>query len=94
VGDEDDGGTDALLEVGHEIEDLRLDGDVERGGRLVRDKEFRSTGERNGDHHALTHAAGKLVRVLARAPTRLGDADKAEHFHHALLDLLAAEPLM
>src|SRR6266567_7540437 len=94
VGDEDDGGTDPLLEVGHEIEDLRLDGDVERGGRLIRDQELRAAGERNGDHDALAHAAGQLVRILACAPARLGDADKAEHLHHALLDALAAEPLM
>src|SRR5215472_5792406 len=43
---------------------------------------------------AMAHAAGQLVRILARAPARLGDADKAEHLHHALLDALAAEPLM
>ena len=39
------------------IEDLRLDGDVERGGRLVRDQELGAAGERHGDHDALTHAA-------------------------------------
>src|SRR5262249_56313181 len=51
-------------------------------------------GERDGDHDALPHAAGELMRILARAPARLGDADKTEHLHHALLDALAAEPLM
>jgi len=61
---------------------------------VVGDQELRAAGERNGDHDALAHAAGQLVRVLARAPARLGDADEAEHLHHALLDALAAEPLM
>jgi hypothetical protein len=40
------------------ISDLRLDGDVERGGRLVGDQHFRIAGERHGDHGALAHAAG------------------------------------
>ncbi len=34
IGDEDDGGAGPLLEIGHEVRDLRLDGHVERrGGR-------------------------------------------------------------
>src|SRR5262249_34796218 len=94
MGDKDDGRTEALLEVGHETEDLRLDGDVERGGRLIRNQELGAAGQRNRDHHALAHAAGQLMRVLARAPTRLGDADKAEHLHHTLVHLLAVKSLM
>src|SRR5262249_50092808 len=94
VGDEDDGRAEALLEVGHETENLRLDGDVECGGRLIRDQELGAAGQRNRDHYALAHAAGQLVRVLARAPTRLRDADKAEHFHPTLLHLLAVKSLM
>src|SRR5262249_48540332 len=94
VGDEDDGRAEALLEVGHETENLRLDGDVERGGRLICNQELGAAGQRNRDHYALAHAAGQLVRVFARAPTRLGDANEAEHLHHALLDLLAVQPLM
>src|SRR3546814_1586436 len=33
VGDHDDGGAEIALQVGQQIEDLRLDGDVEGGGR-------------------------------------------------------------
>ncbi len=40
-----------------QIEDLRLDGDVERGGRLVGDQQFRLAGERDGNGNALAHAA-------------------------------------
>ena len=53
-----------------QLEDLRLDGDVERGGRLVGDDERRVHDERHRDHHALAHAAGELVRILARALRR------------------------
>ena len=44
-------------------QDLRLDGDVERGGRLVGDQQVRLVGERHGDHHALALAARQLVRI-------------------------------
>ena len=53
-----------------EIEDLGLDGDVERGGRLVGDQELRSRGQRHRDHGALAQAARELVRVVARALAR------------------------
>jgi len=49
-----------LLHLG---QDLRLDGDVERGGRLIGDQQSRAVQQRNRDRHALAHAAGKLVRV-------------------------------
>ena len=58
------------------VEDLRLDRDVERGGRLVRDQQAGPAGQRHRDHHALAHAAGKLVRIFLRALRRLGDADE------------------
>ena len=48
-----------------QLQDLRLDGDVERGGRLVGDQQVGLVGERHGDHHALPLAAGKLVRIGA-----------------------------
>ena len=36
-----------------QLQDLRLHGDVEGGGGLVRDQDVRAKGERHGDHHAL-----------------------------------------
>ena len=76
-------------------QDLRLDRDVERGGRLVGDQQVGLVGERHGDHHALALAAGELVRIgveallgllqpdqvqqLERAPPRRRPADAAVH---------------
>ena len=59
-----------LLQLQHQVQDLRLDRDVERRGRLVGDEQRRVQHERHGDHHALALAAGQLVRILrhARAP--------------------------
>ena len=42
VGDEDDGHAQVGPELEHEVEDLGLDGDVEGGGRLVGDEQFRA----------------------------------------------------
>ena len=53
-----------------QLEDLRLDGDVERGGRLVGDDEVGLRHQRHGDHQALALAAGELVRQLGEAPAR------------------------
>ena len=66
-----------------ELEDLRLDGDVERRRRLVGDEELRLARERHGDHHALALPAGELVRV--GVDVRLGrrDADEPEQLDGA-----------
>ena len=47
-------------------DDLRLDRYIERGGRLIGDDQLRVSGQCQGDHHALTHAAGELMRVSDR----------------------------
>ena len=62
------------LQLGHQVEDLGLHGDVERGGRLVGDQQLGAAGHGRGDHHPLAHAAGELVRVLAQAARGVGDA--------------------
>ena len=55
------------LQRAHQVEDLRLDGDVERRGRLVGDQQPRLAGQRHRDHRALAHAARQLVRILVEA---------------------------
>jgi hypothetical protein len=57
-----------------QVEDLRLHGHVERRGGLVGEEHRGAARERDGDHHALAHAARQLVRVLLEAPLGLGDA--------------------
>jgi hypothetical protein len=51
----------------HQVEDLRLDGDVERGRRLVGDQQRRAAGQRHRDHRPLAHAARQLVRIIVDA---------------------------
>ena len=76
-----------VLQRAHEIEDLRLDGHVERGGRLVGDQELRVAGQRHRDHRALAHAAGQLVRIIVNALLGRGDAHAAQQFDRALARL-------
>ena len=64
-----------VLQLFEQLQDLKLDRHVERRGRLVGNEELRRAGERDGDHDALTHTAGKLMRELIDAPLRIGDAD-------------------
>ena len=54
-------------DAGEQGQDLRLDGGVERGRRLVGHQQIGLPGQRHGDHDALVLAARKLVRIVARA---------------------------
>ena len=75
VGDQHHRGAVVAAEALQELDDLRLDRDVERGGGLVGDDEARVGAEGEGDHHALAHPAGELVRVVVDAPLGRRDAD-------------------
>jgi len=52
-----------LLQILQQIDDLRLDGDVERGNRLVEHEELRIRGQRARDTDALSLSAGEFVGV-------------------------------
>ena len=52
-----------ITQLHEEIEDLGLDDDVERRGRLVENDEPRAAGERACDHDPLSLTAGELVGV-------------------------------
>ena len=64
VGDQHDRRLQVLLDALHDVEDLRLDRDVERRRRLVGDEHVGLVGDRHRDHHPLAHAAGELVGIL------------------------------
>ena len=78
MGDEEHGHAEPALQLLEEREDLRLDGDVESGGRLVGDEEVGLVGEGHGDHDALALPARELVRIGAEPLLGLADADLPE----------------
>ena len=92
VGDEEHRHLVALLEGGHEIHDLALYGDVERGGRLIGNQQLRLAGDRHRDHHALLLAAGELERIGVKPPLGLGDTDLHQQFHSAAAQRASCEP--
>ncbi len=80
VGDEDDGRAVIAPELLDQAQDLGLDRDVERRGRLVGDQERRVAGERHGDHGTLAHAARELMRVAVDLRRGIGHAHLGEQF--------------
>ena len=81
VGDQHHARAGVGLQLAHQVEDLRLDRDVERGRRLVGDEQLGLGGQRHGDHHPLRLAARELVRVrlgpaLGRRGCRPGAASR------------------
>ena len=65
-----------LAEVADELEDLVLNGDIQRRCRLIGDDELGIPRQRYGDDHPLAHATGELVRVLLDADFRLRYSDR------------------
>ena len=63
MGDQQHRHPELVLETGEKIEDLRLYGHVQVGGRLVGDQQRRPRGDRRGDEHAVPLPPRQLVRV-------------------------------
>ena len=91
VGDEEHGERVGAAEAGEKIEDLGLDGDVERGGGLVGDEEAGSVDDGHGDEDALALAAGELVGEVCEAAFGVGKGDLVEGLEDAVADLGPAE---
>ena len=61
VRDEEHGQREALAQFGEQRENLRLHGDIERGGGLVGDEQGGAVDDGHGDHDALALASGELM---------------------------------
>ncbi len=94
VGNQDNRRAGLVADFLHQLHNLRLDGHVQRGGRLVGNQQFRVAGERHRNHGALAHPAGKLVRVLARPLLRVGDLHHLQQADRLFAALPAAQVLV
>jgi hypothetical protein len=65
-------------EVAQQIEDLRLHGDVERGGRLVGDEQLRSCHHCHGNKHSLALPPRQAMRKRIGYAVRVRHAGSAE----------------
>ena len=88
---QDHGRVHLLGQSFHQVDDLRLDGDIQRRGRLVGDQHPRIARERDRDHHPLAHAARKLVRIVVEPGFGHRDADGVEELDGPLADTLTVE---
>ena len=80
VGDENHRELHLAREVAQEVQNLCLDGDVERGDRFIGDDELGLDGQCAGDGDALALATGKLVGIFAHEPRG------QTHFFHQRAD--------
>ena len=83
MGDQQHRHAETLLQLLEQLQDLRLDGDVERGGRLVGDQQVRLVGERHRDHHPLALAAGQLMGIGVQALLGLLQAHQVQQLEGA-----------
>ena len=92
VGDQDDRHTQPFAQVVDQLEDLLLDRDVERGGRLVGDEQLGLAGQRHRDHDALPHARRRAgAGTSSDALAGLRHADPGEHLDRPVGRLGAAD---
>ena len=94
VRDQDHGGVELVLQPVDQLDDLRLDRDVERRRRLVRDQDVGVAGERHRDHRALAHPARKLVRIVVDPGVRVRNPDLLEQVDRAAACLRFVRPLV
>ena len=92
MGDQEHGHAPLGLETAQQVEDLRLDGDVEGRGRLIGDEKGGPAGESHGDHGALAQPAGELVGKVAGPLGCRGNLDELEHLDGARPRFLATGP--
>ena len=90
VGDEHNSGGEFIFQRPHEVEDLRLDRDVECCCRFVRNHKVGSERQCHGDDDALFLSARELVRVVVEALIGLRDADFLHGFDSARPKVLFA----
>ena len=91
---EDHRRAELLAEPLDQFDDAGLDRHVERGRRLVEQKQRRLRQQRHGDDDALLLAARKLVRVGPHHPLGIGQPHRPHHFQRALVGLFLRDLLV
>src|SRR5262245_55652491 len=92
--DEHDGHVGGFLQLTHDIQDLRLDRDVQGGGRFIRDQHGRLAGKRDGDHHALALATAQLMRITIHTLIRFWNTHAPQHIDRDRARLLLGDIAM
>ena len=80
MGDQQHRHVEFALKFYYQLEDLRLDGHIQRRCRLIGDQQRRMTDKRHRDHRPLAQSARQLERIAPRGPLGVGESDEPEHF--------------
>ena len=89
MGDVDVGQAELVLELEHQLEDLRPHAHVEHRDRLVGDEHVGAEDDRPGEHGALLLPAGEVGRVLVEELVGRREADPLERLDRPRAQLLA-----
>ena len=74
MGNHDNCHAKLVLQLHHQLQDLRLNRHIQSRRRLVRNQKLRLTGKRHSNHDTLPHTSRKLVRILFETLIRLIDS--------------------
>ena len=80
VGDEQQPHPLFAFQLCQKVQDLRLNGHVQRRCRFIRDQNVRLVGQRHRDHHPLRCPPDKLVRIGAQSAFRVANTDLVHQF--------------
>ena len=94
VRDQPQGHAGLLPQATQQLQNLRLQGHIQRGCGFVGDQELRFTGQGQRNHGSLAHSAGKLVRVLVQMAGRIRQTDLIEQLHCLSPQRRSLEPAM
>ena len=81
--DEEQRGAVADLHARDQLQDLLLDGDIQRRGGFVGDDQLRLGGKRRCDQDALAHSSRQFMRIGSQHPVRIGDLHLGQQFARA-----------
>ena len=76
MGDHHDRGVQGLFQCPHQIQDLRLDRNIQGGCGFIGDQQLRVAGEGHGDHNSLAHSAAQLMGILVNPFFRRRNVDQ------------------
>ncbi len=86
MGDKQIGQAEFFLQVLQQVEDLGLDGNIQRRDRLVADDKLRVQGQGAGNADALALTAAEGVRIAA-ADARRSSPHDMQHFADAVVQV-------
>jgi len=92
--DEQNAHVKLTLQVRQKVQNLSLNGDVERRRGFVRNEQVGRAGECHGNHDPLPHATGELMRVGVHALLRCWNTHRLQQFERSRFHGRAGHPLV